>query len=312
MVRSCGAWRTRRFSHKSFADKVLSYLVCYYASRGTVVFERWTELMALRRLVLLLAGIVAACLASAAARAAETPALALVYDTNENPPFTYGVGTDTDPKKPGFVIELIRAAAAHAGVPVSFNRVPWARGLEMVETHEADGIFMASYTEDRLRYGVYPMNDGKPDAARKLTDLSYWLYTRRDSGVGWDGKTITNLHTPIAATTGYAVVPLLEKMSQKVVTDPNHLRNLHKLESGDLDAYAELQAHVDGLIRAYPKQFRTIVKLEPPIRTTAYYLMVSKTFYAARPADAERLWDAIAWVNAQPEFQDMVEAKYTE
>ena len=254
-----------------------------------------------------------ACLGVPMARAADTTKpIALVYDTNENPPFTYGVGTDIDPKKPGFVIELIKAAAAHAEVPVSFNRVPWARGLEMLEAGEADGIFMSSYTEERLRYGVYPMKDGKPDAARKLTDLSYWFYTRAGSGVTWDGKTLANLHTPVAATTGYAVVPILEKMGLAVEPDPIHMRNLHKLEAGDVDAYAELQAHIDGLINAYPRQFQSIVKLEPAIRTTPYYLMVSKSFYAARGPDAERLWDAIGWVNAQPEFVDMIHEKYTE
>ena len=258
--------------------------------------------------VTLLAGLV---LPKAAAAEPVAP-IALVYDTNENPPFTYGVGTDIDPKKPGQVIELLQAASAHAGVPITLTRVPWARGLAMVEAAQADGTFMSSYTEDRLRYGVYPMKDGKPDAARKLVDLSYWFYVRRDSGIGWDGKAATGLKAPVGATTGYAVVPLLRQMGIAVEEDPIHLRNLHKLESGQIDAYAELQAHVDGLIHAYPKMFQSIVKLTPPIRTTAYYLMFSKTLYAARPEDAERLWDAIAWVNAQPEFQEMVRGKYTE
>lgn len=269
--------------------------------------------MALRRLMLFIAGAMLACLALPTARAAEAPKpIALVYDTNENPPFTYGVGTDIDSRKPGLVVELIRAAAAHAGIPVSFNRVPWARGLAMVEGKEADGIFMSSYTEDRLRYGVYPMKDGKPDAARKLVDLSYWFYTRRDSGVTWDGRTLGNLHAPVGATTGFAVVQILRNLGMTVVEDPIHLRNLHKLDSGEIDAYAELQAHIDGLIHAYPKMFQSIVRLEPAIRTAAYYLMVSKTFYAARPQDAEQLWDAIGWVNAQPDFQDMVRDKYAD
>lgn len=269
--------------------------------------------MALRRLVLLAVGMIVTGIAVSMAEAATTPQpISLVYDTNENPPFTYGVGTDTDPKKPGLVIDLLRSAAVHAGIEISFSRVPWARGLQMLEAGEADGTFMSSYTEERLRYGVYPMKDGAPDTSRKLVDLSYWFYVRKDSGVRWDGKILSNLHAPIGATTGFAVVPILHKMGMEIEEDPIHLRNLHKLESGEIDAYAELQAHVDGLIHAYPRQFQSIVKLEPPIRTTPYYLMFAKTFYAARSAEAERLWDAIAWANAQPEFQDMVREKYTE
>jgi polar amino acid transport system substrate-binding protein len=275
--------------------------------------KRLDRLMTLGWFGLFLAGMVLSGPGISLARAGEPVApIAIVYDTNENPPFTYGVGTDTDPKKPGLVVELLQQASAHAGIPITLSRVPWARGLVMVEGAQADGIFMSSYTEDRLRYGVYPMKDGKPDTARKLVDLSYWLYVRKDSGVAWDGKTITGLHAPVGATTGYAVVPLLKQMGVPVEEDPIHLRNLHKLESGELDAYAELQAHVDGLIQAYPRMFQSIVKLTPSIRTTAYYLMFSKALYAARPEDAEHLWDAIAWVNAQPAYQDMVREKYTE
>ncbi|WP_189052373.1 substrate-binding periplasmic protein [Aliidongia dinghuensis] len=262
------------------------------------------------RLLLLLTAIVSVGFATPAG--AEPKPIAIVYDTNENPPFTYGVGTDIDPHKPGFIVELVRAAAEHCGVAITLTRVPWARGLELVKAGDADGIFMSSYTEERLSYGVYPMKDGRPDVARKLTDMSYWFYVRKNSGVTWDGKTLAGLHAPIGATTGYAVVPLLEKLGFSVETDPNHLRNLHKLEGGEIDAYAELQAHVDGLIRAYPEMFRSIVKLEPAIRTTPYYLMFSKTFYAARQTDAEKFWDAIGWVNDQAAFQAMVREKYTE
>jgi polar amino acid transport system substrate-binding protein len=266
--------------------------------------------MVLGRLLLLLTAV--APIGFGTPAAAEPKPVAIVYDTNENPPFTYGVGTDIDPRKPGVIIELVRAAAEHSGVPMTLTRVPWARGLELVEAGDADGIFMSSYTEDRLRYGVYPMKDGQPDVTRKLTDLSYWFYVRKDSGVTWDGKTLANLHTPIGATTGYAVVPLLEKMGFSVEADPIHMRNLHKLESGEIDAYAELQAHVDGLIKANPNMFQSIVKLEPAIRTTPYYLMFSKTFYAARRTDAEHFWDAIGWVNREAAFQEMVREKYTE
>jgi polar amino acid transport system substrate-binding protein len=262
------------------------------------------------RLLLLLTVVVSVGFANPAT--AEPKPIALVYDTDENPPFIDGVGTDIDARKPGFIIELVRAAAAHSGIAITLTRVPWARGLELVEAGDADGIFMSSYTEDRLRYGVYPMKDGRPDTTRKLTDLSYWFYARKDSGVTWDGKTLANLQAPIGATTGYAVVPLLEKLGFRVETDPNHLRNLHKLAGGEIDAYAELQAHVDGLIKKYPAMFQSIVKLEPAIRTTPYYLMFSRTFYAARPTDAERFWDAIGWVNGQAAFQDMVREKYTE
>jgi polar amino acid transport system substrate-binding protein len=277
--------------------------------------------MVFRGFSFLLVGALVACLLPASARAAE-PAMplapvtakpvAIVFDTNENPPFIYGVGSAIDPHKPGFIIELLHAAADHAGIAISLNRAPWARGLDMLQQADADGIFMSSYTQERLHYGVYPMKDGQPDATRKLTDLSYWLFVRKDSGVTWDGKTISGLHMPVGAVTSYAVVPMLKSLGIPVEEDPIPLRILHKLQAGEIDAYAEFEPHVDELLHAYPKVFPSIVKLEPAIRTTPYYLMFSKSFYAERPDDAEHLWDAIAWVNAQPEFRAMVREKYAD
>jgi polar amino acid transport system substrate-binding protein len=267
--------------------------------------------MMFRRFVFLVIGVAAACLPSQSARS-EGPAkpVSLIFDTNENPPFIYGVGGTIDPDKPGFIIELLRAAADHAGVAISLTRAPWVRGLDMLQAGDVDGIFMSSYTEDRLRYGVYPMKDGQPDMARKLTDLSYWLFVRKGSGVTWDGKTLAGLTRPVGAITGYAVVSTLRSLGIAVQEDPIALRLLHKLEAGQIDGYAEFQPHIDDMVRSYPQVFPSIVKLEPAIRTTPYYLMFSKSFYAARPDDAEHLWDAIAWVNTQPDFRAMVREKY--
>ena len=268
--------------------------------------------MACRRLVSVVVAAVLACLVPALAAADAPKPISLVFDTNENPPFTFGVGTEIRSPLPGQVIDLLRAAAAHAAIPIEVTRVPWARGLEMLKAAEADGIFMSSYTEDRLAYGVYPMKDGKPDVGRKLVDLSYWLYVRQDSGVDWDGKTLSNLHAPIGATTGFAIIPMLRDLGATVEEDPIHLRNLYKLMRGEIDGYAELQAHVERALRDHQKAFQSIVKLPVPLRTTPYYLMFSKAFYAATPDRAERLWDAIAWVNAQPEFQDKLRTEYTD
>jgi polar amino acid transport system substrate-binding protein len=182
----------------------------------------------------------------------------------------------------------------------------------MLEAGEADGTFMSSYREERLRYGVYPMKDGKPDESRKLVDLSYWLYVREGSEIGWDGRTISNLHRPIGATTGYAVVGILEEMGLAVEVDPSHLRNLRKLVGRQIDAYAELEAHVDALLDADARAFPTVAKLPRPLSTTPYYLMFSKTFYAAHPDLAERFWDAIAWTNASVEFKALAREKYAE
>lgn len=140
----------------------------------------------------------------------------ILFDVFENPPLICGNGTAIDPIKPGLTIEMLRMASERANIPIELSRTPWQRGLYLIETGQADAIFASSFVDDRLRYGVYPMKDGHPDTRRKLFDQSYRLFVRVGSGVGWDGKTFTNLVAPVGATTGYAVVPVLRAMGVAV------------------------------------------------------------------------------------------------
>jgi polar amino acid transport system substrate-binding protein len=236
----------------------------------------------------------------------------ILFDVFENPPLIDGNGTEIDPLKPGLTIEMLRMASERANIPIELSRTPWERGLYLIQTGQADAIFASSYIEERLRYGVYPMKDGHPDTRRKLFDQSYCLYIRTGSGIGWDGKMLTNLHSPVGATTGYAVVPVLRAMGLQVVEEPSHLANLRKLVAGRIDAYTELDTHVRPLLRSNPAEFGGIIELSPPVLTKPYYLMFSKIFYATAPEVAERIWDAIALVNESAAYQDLLHSKYAD
>jgi polar amino acid transport system substrate-binding protein len=208
---------------------------------------------------------------------------------------------------------MLRLASEVANVPISLSRTPWQRGLYLIEAGQADAIFASSFVEERLRYGVYPLANGRPDTRRKLFDQSYRLYVRAGSGVGWDGKALTNLHAPVGATPGYAVVPVLRSMGVTVEEEPSHSANLHKLAAGRLDAYAELDTHIRPLLRSNPLEFGDIVELSPPVLTKPYYLMFSRTFYDKAPEVAERLWDGIDVVNQSAAYQDLLRgSKYAD
>jgi polar amino acid transport system substrate-binding protein len=145
-----------------------------------------------------------------------------------------------------------------------------------------------------------------------LFNQSYRLYVRAGSGVGWDGKTLTNLHAPVGATPGYAVVGVLRAMGVAVAEEPDHMANLRKLVAGRIDAYAELDTHVPPLLRSNRAEFGGIIELSPPVLTKPYYLMFSKNFYARAPEVAERIWDAIALVNESSAYQDLLHGKYAD
>ena len=244
--------------------------------------------------------------------AAATEPVRIVYDVFANPPLIEGNGTVIDPVKPGLTIEVLRMASERAAVPIALSRTPWQRGLYLIQSGEADAIFASSYVEDRTRYGVYPMQDGHPDPSRKLFDQSYSLYVRADSGVHWDGETLTNLRGPVGATPGYAVVSVLRAMGVTVDEEPSHIDNLRKVLAGRLGAYAELDNHVRPLLRANPQEFASIAELSPPVLSKPYYLMFSKIFYTKSPEAAERIWDAIAAVHASAAYQELLHTKYAD
>jgi polar amino acid transport system substrate-binding protein len=244
--------------------------------------------------------------ARVAAPASAAEPVRILFDVQDNVPLICGNGTEIDPVKPGLAVELLRMASARADIPITLSRVPWERGLYLIGTGQADAIFASSYVQDRLRIGVYPMKNGQPDTSRKLFDQSYRLYVRAGSGVGWDGKTLTNLHAPVGATTGYSVVQVLRAMGVPVEEEMNHVANLHKLVAGRLDAYAELETHARPLLRSNKAEFGGIVELSPPVRTAAYYLMFSKIFYARAPEIAERIWNAIGEVNNSAAYQALL------
>lgn len=260
---------------------------------------------------LMLGAAVLAAMSRGRAASAVAP-VRIFYDVFENPPLIMGNGTVIDPVKPGLTIELLCMASERAHIPITLTRTPWERGLYLLQDGQADAIFASSYVETRTRYGVYPMKAGRPDTSRKLFDQSYRLYVRRGSGIGWDGKTLTNLHAPVGATTGYAVVPVLRAMGVDVIEEPSHIANLRELVAGRLDAYAELDTHVRPLLRSNPAEFGNIIELSPPVLTKPYYLMFAKTFYARTPDVAERMWDAIAAVNASAAYQDLQRGKYAD
>lgn len=252
--------------------------------------------------------------AAEAPRAFEgRPTLRIVYETTPNPPRHLGEGTAIDWDRPGLTPELLKRVGEHLKINVEFKRVPWTRGLLMLELGEADGIFHASYVAEREKIGAYPKTaDGRPDERRAVFHQSYTLFVMSGSGVTWDGDTIGGLENrPVGATAGYSIVGDLERLG--IPTEPGRYPalNLTKLVEGRIAAYAELENIAGAMIRRDPMKFGEVIKLTPPLRTKAYYLMLSRPFVQGAGDLAEQVWSAIAEVRESDEFK-RIEDSYDE
>ena len=237
------------------------------------------------------------------------PTVTFAYETRANPPRYMGEGTEINWNRPGLTLELLKTVGERLQINLEFRRLPWKRGLFLVETDEIDGIFHASYKAAREAIGVYPKTaDGAVDEGRAVFFQSYSLHVLRGSPVTWDGKTIGGLgDAAVGATAGYSIVSDLENNGVKVETGKVQEINLNKLVAGRIAAYAELDNMAAAAIRGNQGAYADVIRLEPPLRTKAYFLLLSKGFVAANPDLAEAIWTTIAEINADPTFQARVE-----
>lgn len=245
--------------------------------------------------------VAAAVLLLACPARAET--IRLVYEPVENPPRYYGTTAQVPKNKPGVTIEVFREAARRLNVSLDFERVPWNRGLFMVETGEVDGIFHASYHPERAEFGAYPMlSDGKtPDQSRAVFFQSYSFYVRREAGLSFDGRRLNGTQgRAVAVTRGYSVIGELKALGIPIEEERTQTLNLAKLDNGRVAAYAELDNMIAPYLAEHGGPFTGIVMLRPAISEKAYYLLFSKPFYKNNTKLADAFWNEIRTINNSP------------
>ena len=242
---------------------------------------------------ILMACLLALCLLPGGATAAEV--LRAAYEDKALPPYYMGTGTEVDADNPGVSIELVREAAAAAGIRVEFVRMPWARCMKSLKNGEVDAIFNASFKEERLEAGIYPMAGGKPDRARRITTLNYMLYRLKGGAVTWDGKAVGGLgDNPVGIQAGYSVGEDLARLGVKTEEAADTVINFKKLASQRIPAVAQLEVSGDGALAS--GAFPAVEKMQPPLATKDYFLMFSHQYYDSRKDTAERLWAKLAEV----------------
>ena len=242
---------------------------------------------------------VAACMLSlgSVARAVE---MRIAYEDNEQPPYIYG-NSAAIPEKPGLSVEMIHMLPEKIpGLEIKLVRMPWLRCIVELENNEVDGIFNASYKKERLRIGRYPTVDGTPDGPvdvdSRIAGMTYSFYVLRKN-VGsfqWDGvhfDTIRNTGT-IGTPLGYSIAGDLREQGVAVDESGGPETNLAKLAGGRFVAAALLEATVEGLIRSNAL-YSEIVKVNPPLETKPYYLMLSRAFVEEHPELSRRIWGAL-------------------
>lgn len=218
----------------------------------------------------------------------------VAYEDKTQFPYYVGEGSDIPPR-PGAAVELIRLLEHEvSGLKVELRRLPWARCLADLEAGAVDGIFNASFKTERTKLGAYPWRNGEVDISRRLTTITYALYSTQGNVMQWNGTSFGNPLGVIGAPRGYSIVDDLRKMGVVVEEANSSLQNLHKLMSKRVGMVALQVVTGDFLLARHATEFSTVSRITPPLDIKPYYLMVSLQFQKKHPQITEDIWNAVA------------------
>jgi len=236
--------------------------------------------------------------------------ITLAYQDSDNFPYQIGDNLEINTESPGVAVEMMRFVSKKLNLNFQFIRLPWKRGLVTLQSGEIDGLFNASYKESRLEFGVYPIIEGALDRTKRSYTNTYSLFKSKTSKISWDGDNFDQSYYPLYAPLGFSIVENLEKKGLAVMETSNILQALSVVNLGRSDGIALHTSAGEAYLRNFPKKFSNIEKLDPPLATKDYYLMLSHLFVKQQPELAKLIWASIEEYRESSMFKKIIDEYY--
>ncbi|HET9238091.1 MAG TPA: transporter substrate-binding domain-containing protein [Oligoflexus sp.] len=191
-----------------------------------------------------------------------------------------------DSKYPGILVEFARHVSRKHGVKLNLMRRPPTACRVLMKAGSVDAYGIVSYRTDREDWAVYPkLPDGTVDTRTIFKQSGYFLYSRQDKVLPWDG---TNLGTlkglRIGSSEGYSINEELKAAGASVET----------FKSVDAMYTRLMEKQLDGLAlhsnRINKKLNMGLRKYEGPLKMNDYYFTFSKAFYENHKEFCEKIW----------------------
>lgn len=212
-------------------------------------------------------------------------------------------------QRPGFRVEVLRAAGKSCGANVQFLPVPWQRALDMVRVGTVDGAFSASYSEERAGFAAFPMRNGAPDPSRAMKGYTYNLYLHPDSRLAWDGKALAvpaDSGRRVIVERGSAGVELATRLGLEAVPVSGYANMVRMLTERRADGLIAIDAYIDRYLAEHPHLSGSVRELRPPLEARHGYVMFSRAFHVANTKLAECFWKAVGDIRSKPAYRDLV------
>lgn len=171
--------------------------------------------------------------------------------------------------RPGIDVEVLSAVFAGLREPITFQPMPWKRGLELARAGRVDGLCGCSYLPEREQEFLF---------SDVLGEHHQGLFTHGGANRQWlltlaDLKGLT-----VAVVRGYALQKDLRDTGAEVMEVVDDAQLVKVLSSGRVDAVYTYR----DVFRYHARQSgRTEIFLYHPVRSEPYYLCLSRAVPAA-------------------------------
>ncbi|MBI9092575.1 MAG: transporter substrate-binding domain-containing protein [Desulfobacterium sp.] len=235
---------------------------------------------------------------------AQAQTITFVCENKQDVPTIMGNTTEVEDQKPGMGVEAVRMLEKELGMTIVLKRLPWKRCMKELADGKADGLFTASYKEKRKKYGKYPEKDGQVDVSRRYSSSSYAFYRLKSSPLDFTGKNYGVFTGKIGGPRGYSIIDDLKAKGLKMDESPSTEIDFKKLMGKRLQAVAAIESNGDYFLTKNSEFSENIEKMKPLIVEKPYYFMLSHQFYDKNPGMAEKIFDTIAEIRENAEYQN--------
>ncbi|MDR7022470.1 substrate-binding periplasmic protein [Aeromonas salmonicida] len=205
----------------------------------------------------------------------------------------------------GLNIRLIHLLENELKLKIKLLAMPWKRCLQELSVNKVDGAFAASFVDERLQYGQFPMSsDNFPDQEKRLHLSSYSLYRLKGDIISWNGEKFTHVQDKIGTLPGFSIIKLLKKNG--IIIDygsrsPEGI--LRKLLLKRIQGAVLQTQRADHILMNNVDLAKYIERVPVNIEEKAYYLMLSHAFVHHNPVLADMIWSTIASLRESEEYK---------
>ncbi len=198
----------------------------------------------------------------------------------------YNLPGKEDSKYPGILVDFVRHISKKYGVKLNLLRRPPAACRVLMKNGSVDVYGIVSYNPEREEWAIYPrLPNGEVDSGSIFNKSGYFLYSRQDKILPWDGKNLSTLKgLRIGSSDGYSINDELKQAGANVETFKSLKAMYTRLMEKQLDGLALHSNRMDTKLKT------GVRKYEIPLKMKDYYFTFSKAFHDNQKEFCEKIW----------------------